>query len=58
MERELQFAQQDAQAEQQDAENRAAERVPDKLNPVIEQVANEKGLHMRVRASPTRASSG
>lgn len=46
MTRELQFAQQDAQAEQtqltQDLQNEFQQR----LNPIIDQVAKEKGLHI------------
>ena len=45
MSRELQFAQQDAQAEQQQLTNELQQEFQQALNPVIDQVAKEKGLH-------------
>jgi outer membrane protein len=45
MQRELQFAQQDAQAEVQQLTDELQGDFQRKLNPVIDQIANEKGLH-------------
>jgi outer membrane protein len=46
MNRELQYAQQDAQAEQQQLTNELQNEFQLKLNPIIDEVAKEKGLHM------------
>ena len=43
--RELQFAQQEAQSEQQTLTQELQNEFQTRLNPVIDQVANEKGLH-------------
>jgi outer membrane protein len=44
--RELQFAQQDAQTEATDLRNQVQAEFQEKLNPVIEDVRKEKGLHI------------
>jgi outer membrane protein len=46
MTRELQFAQQDAQAEQQQLTQELQNEFQTKLNPIIDQIAKEKGLLM------------
>jgi outer membrane protein len=46
MNRELQYAQQDAQAEQQQLTNDLQQDFQTRLNPIIDAVAQEKGLHM------------
>jgi Skp family chaperone for outer membrane proteins len=46
MTRELQFAQQDAQAEQQQLTQELQNEFQTRLNPIIDQVAKEKGLHL------------
>ena len=46
MSRELQFAQQDAQAEQQQLTQELQNDFQTRLNPIIDQVAKEKGLHL------------
>ena len=46
MNRELQFAQQDAQAEQQQLTNDLQNDFQTRLNPIIDAVAKEKGLHL------------
>lgn len=46
MNRELQFAQQDAQAEQTQLTNDLQNDFQTRLNPIIDQVAKEKGLHL------------
>lgn len=46
MNRELQYAQQDAQAEQQQLTNDLQNEFQTKLNPIIDEVAKEKGLHL------------
>jgi outer membrane protein len=46
MNREIQFFQQDAQTEGQELQNQLQSEFQEKLNPILEQVANEKGLHM------------
>jgi outer membrane protein len=45
LQRELQALQEDAQQELQDMTNRLQQEFQERLNPVIEQVATEKGLH-------------
>ena len=45
MTRELQFAQQEAQSEQQQLTAELQNDFQTRLNPIIDQVANEKGLH-------------
>lgn len=44
--RDLQFVQQDANTEMQDLTQQLQAEFQQKLNPVIEQIATEKGLHM------------
>ncbi len=46
MNREIQFFQQDAQTEGQELQNQLQQEFQEKLNPILEQVATEKGLHM------------
>jgi outer membrane protein len=46
MTRELQFAQQDAQAEQQQLTNELQTEFQTRLNPIVDAVAKEKGLHI------------
>jgi outer membrane protein len=46
MARELQFAQQEAQSEQQTLTQELQNDFQTRLNPIIDQVANEKGLHL------------
>ena len=46
LQRELQAMQEDAQQERQDLTNKLQTEFQDKLNPIIEQVANEKNLHV------------
>ena len=46
MNRELQFAQQDAQAEQTQLTNELQNDFQTRLNPIIDAVAKEKGLHL------------
>jgi len=46
MARELQYAQQEAQSEQQSLTQELQNEFQTRLNPVIDQVANEKGLHL------------
>jgi outer membrane protein len=48
MNREIQFAQQDANTELQDLQNQLQADFQEKLNPILEQVATEKGLHMLI----------
>jgi outer membrane protein len=48
MNREIQFAQQDANTELQELQNQLQADFQEKLNPVLEQVASEKGLHMLI----------
>lgn len=48
MNREIQFAQQDANTELQELQNQLQADFQEKLNPVLEQVATEKGLHMLI----------
>ena len=45
MQRELQAMQEDAQQELQDMTNKLQQEFQERLNPIIEQVATEKGLH-------------
>jgi outer membrane protein len=54
LQRELQAMQEDAQQERLDLTNKLQAEFQDKLNPIIDQVANEKNLHMvfSVRDSP------
>lgn len=54
LQRELQAMQEDAQQERQDLTAKLQAEFQDKLNPVIDQVANEKNLHMvfSVRDAP------
>ena len=44
--RELQYAQQEAQSEQQSLTQDLQNDFQTRLNPIIDQVANEKGLHL------------
>jgi outer membrane protein len=46
MNREIQFFQQDAQSEGQEMQNQLMQEFQEKLNPILEQVATEKGLQM------------
>jgi outer membrane protein len=46
MARELQYAQQEAQSEQQSLTQELQNDFQTRLNPIIDQVANEKGLHL------------
>ena len=46
LQRELQAMQEDAQAEQQDMTDKLQAEFQTKLNPIIDQVATEKGLHV------------
>ena len=46
MARELQYAQQEAQSEQQTLTQDLQNEFQTRLNPIIDQVANEKGLHL------------
>jgi outer membrane protein len=46
MARELQYAQQEAQSEQQSLTQELQNEFQTRLNPIIDQVANEKGLHL------------
>ncbi len=46
MARELQYAQQEAQSEQQTLTQELQNDFQTRLNPIIDQVANEKGLHL------------
>ena len=55
MNRELQFAQQDAQAEQQQLTQELQNDFQSRLNPIIDQVANERGLHMVVSIADSGA---
>ena len=48
MNREIQFAQQDANTELQELQNQLQADFQEKLNPVLEQIASEKGLHMLI----------
>jgi outer membrane protein len=48
MNREIQFAQQDANTELQELQNTLQADFQEKLNPILEQVATEKGLHMLI----------
>jgi outer membrane protein len=48
MNREIQFAQQDANTELQEMQNQLQAEFQEKLNPILEQVATEKGLHMLI----------
>ena len=48
MNREIQFAQQDANTELQELQNQLQADFQEKLNPILEQVASEKGLHMLI----------
>ena len=44
--REIQFFQQDAQTELQELQNQLQQDFQEKLNPILEQIGTEKGLHM------------
>jgi outer membrane protein len=55
MNREIQFFQQDAQTEAQELQNQLQSEFQEKLNPILEQVANEKGLHMIIDAANSGA---
>jgi outer membrane protein len=55
MNRELQFAQQDAQAEQTQMTNELQNDFQTRLNPIIDAVAKEKGLHMVVSIADSGA---
>jgi Skp family chaperone for outer membrane proteins len=55
MNRELQFAQQDAQAEQTQLTNELQNDFQTRLNPIIDQVAKEKGLHLVVSIADSGA---
>jgi outer membrane protein len=55
MTRELQFAQQDAQAEQTQLTNELQQDFQVKLNPIIDAVAKEKGLHLVVSIADSGA---
>jgi outer membrane protein len=55
MNREIQFFQQDAQTEAQELQNQLQSDFQEKLNPILEQVATEKGLHMIVDAQNSGA---
>jgi outer membrane protein len=46
--RDIQFFQQDANSELQELQNQLQAEFQEKLNPVLEQVATEKGLHMLI----------
>jgi outer membrane protein len=46
--RDIQFFQQDANTELQEMQNQLQAEFQDKLNPVLEQVSTEKGLHMLI----------
>ncbi len=48
MNRDIQFFQQDANSELQELQNQLQADFQEKLNPVLEQVATEKGLHMLI----------
>jgi len=48
MNRDIQFFQQDANTELQEMQNQLQSEFQEKLNPVLEQVATEKGLHMLI----------
>ena len=48
MNRDIQFFQQDANTELQELQNQLQAEFQEKLNPVLEQVATEKGLHMLI----------
>lgn len=50
MQRELQFAQQDAQTDIQQLTEQLQNEFGQKLQPIVEAVANEKGLHMILQA--------
>jgi outer membrane protein len=55
MNREIQFFQQDAQTEAQELQNTLQNEFQEKLNPILEQVATEKGLHMIIDAQNSGA---
>jgi len=55
MNRELQFAQQDAQAEQTQLTNDLQNDFQTRLNPIVDQVAKEKGLHFVLSISDSGA---
>jgi outer membrane protein len=46
--RDIQFFQQDAQTELQELQNQLQGEFQEKLNPILEQVSTEKGLHMLI----------
>ena len=46
MNRDIQFFQQDANTDLQDLQNKLQADFQEKLNPILEQVGTEKGLHM------------
>lgn len=46
--RDIQFFQQDANTELQEMQNQLQAEFQDKLNPILEQVSTEKGLHMLI----------
>ena len=48
MNRDIQFFQQDAKTELQELQNQLQGEFQEKLNPILEQVATEKGLHMLI----------
>ncbi len=48
MNRDIQFFQQDANTELQELQNQLQADFQEKLNPILEQVATEKGLHMLI----------
>lgn len=52
LQRELQALQEDAQQEQRDMTDRLQMEFQERLNPIIEQVATEKGLHVVLNVSP------
>jgi outer membrane protein len=55
MARELQYAQQEAQSEQQSLTQDLQNDFQTRLNPVIDQVANEKGLHLVISIADSGA---
>jgi outer membrane protein len=55
MNRDIQFFQQDANTEIQELQNQLQADFQEKLNPILEQVATEKGLHMLLDVSNSGA---
>jgi outer membrane protein len=55
MARELQYAQQEAQSEQQSLTQELQNDFQTRLNPIIDQVANEKGLHLVISIADSGA---